>query len=176
MFQFYALPIWALAPASKRNNPPQADPLVPAISTEPGVVIDALGTAEFAGLRAAVRAERALEQPGQHKLYAQPPNDLPALLRLADELTRIAEQDRGLPARTWQCVCGTRYGVPAAVLVPVSLVCERCGRQIELDPVRGADEVPEDPHSARVNAYRAALSEFFREAMARGWPVLVKKA
>lgn len=175
MFAFYALPVWALSPVPKRGNPPQADPLVPSIATDPGVVTDALGRAELAGMRAAVRAQQALEQAGEHKVFARPPNDLPALLRLADELIRIAQQERGQPARTWQCECGTRYGVPAAVLVPVTLNCEKCGRQIELDPMGGTDD-DTDPQTARVNAYRGALSEFFREAMARGWPVLVKRA
>jgi hypothetical protein len=175
VFAFYALPVWALGPAQKRGTPPQADPLVPSISTEPGVVAEALGRAELAGERAAVRAQRALEQAGDHKVFARPPNDLPALLRLADELIRIAQQERGQPARTWQCECGTRYGVPAAVLVPVSLACEKCGRHIELDPLAATDD-DTDPQTARVYAYRGALSEFFREAMARGWPVLVKRA
>jgi hypothetical protein len=176
VFHFYALPVWALGPPSKKPNAPQADPLVPSIATEPGVVLQALDRAELAGMRAAVRAQRALEEAGPHKVFARPPNDLPALLRLADELVRIAQQDQGHPARIWQCSCGTRYGVPEAVLVPMSLTCEKCGRQIELEPQTTTGQEPVDPQQERVNAYRGALSEFFREAMARGWPVLVKKA
>ena len=175
MVQFYALPNWALVP-SKRKDAPQADPLVPTLATEPGVVMAALDRAEFAGMRATSRAEQALLQGGPHAVFARPPNDLPALLRLADELVRQALQDKGNPARIWQCECGFRYGVPEAVLVPMSIACERCGREIELEPESSTVEELVDPQVARVNAYRGALSEFFREAMARGWPVLVKRA
>jgi hypothetical protein len=175
LVQFYALPGWALIP-NKRKDAPQADPLVPTISTEPGVVTAALDRAEFAGMRATARAELALTQGGPHAVFARPPNDLPALLRLADELVRNALADQGNPARIWQCECGHRYGVPEAVLVPMSIACEKCGRQIELEPASSTVEVLQDPHQVRVNAYRGALSEFFREAMARGWPVLVKRA
>lgn len=177
MFHFYALPSWALSPAPRRGAPPKADPLVPQVSTEPGIVSQALDGAEMAGMRAVTRAESALGEGGEHHVFARPPNDLPALLRLADELLRLAHQDEGAVARVWQCDCGMRYGVPSAMLVPMSLACERCGRHIELEPDGRLGAQPElEPEQARVNAYRAALSEFFREAMARGWPVLVRRA
>jgi hypothetical protein len=175
LVQFYALPAWALVPPRRKQDVVQADPLVPTIATEPGVVTEALDRAEFAGMRATARAEKVLAAGGPHAIFAKPPNDLPALLRLADELVRNALQDKGNPARIWQCECGHRYGVPEAVLVPMSIACEKCGRQIELEPESSTVEELADPRQVRVNAYRAALSEFFREAMARGWPVLVKR-
>ena len=185
MFQFYALPTWALGPAVtgpagrvsalKKPSAPQADPLVPALATEGAIVVLALGGAELAGMRAVDRARAALAQSPTRAVFARPPNDLPALLRLADELLRLARQIEGLPPRTWQCSCGTRYSVPAAVLVPMSITCERCGRHIELEPEPEMVGEASDPQLVRVNAYRGALSEFFREAMARGWPVLVRR-
>ena len=179
MLSFYALPGWALTPAHKQG--PGEDPaelLIPAFPEDQHVVTLALGTTEFAGARASVRAERAVSGSAQpHAVFARPPNDLPALLRLADELVRVARQDAGEPARVWQCSCGTRYAVPIAVVVPVSLACEKCGRMVDLEPALsiGEDHIA-DPLQARVNECRRALSEFFREAMARGWPVLVKRA
>lgn len=174
---FYALPAWALEPAPRGKAPPPADPLVPAVQEEPEVVGLALQGAEFAGERALSRARAALERGGSKAVYARPPDELPALLRLADELLRLAKQQAGEPARVYLCACGTRYVVPSSVVGPSTLRCERCGRDVALEAPRsvGLDHIV-DPATARVNSCRRALSEFFREAMARGWPVLVKQA
>jgi hypothetical protein len=65
----------------------------------------------------------------------------------------------------------------ASLLRPVSLRCERCGRTVDLDSQRtvGAPTLA-DPARAQVSVARQALADFFREAMARNWPVLVEKA
>ena len=77
----------------------------------------------------------------------------------------------------WRCTCGTRYAVPVSLMRPVSIRCERCGSTLDLDPQRIVEQSHlADPLMAEVNAYRKAVSDCFREAMARGWPVLVSKA
>ncbi len=73
------------------------------------------------------------------------------------------------------CSCGARYAVPVALLRPVSIRCDRCGNTLELEPGKTLPEtVPADLSKSRVNQARVALAGFFREAMARGWAVLVE--
>ena len=112
---------------------------------------------------------------GPSALFAQPPQDLPALLRLADELEQLAQQESGERALVWKCGdCGARYAVPVTLVRPVSIRCERCGKPVELNPDRSlGEESLVDPLQGAVNRCRRELASFFREAMARGWPVLV---
>ncbi|HYX91947.1 MAG TPA: hypothetical protein VE782_10325 [Myxococcaceae bacterium] len=108
-------------------------------------------------------------------IFAQPPADLPALLRMADQLDRLARREAGERALVWRCAqCQTRYAVPLALARSVAIRCERCGESVELDPRRSlGEEALVDPFQGEVNQARHRLSAFFREAMARGWPVLV---
>jgi hypothetical protein len=108
-------------------------------------------------------------------LFARPPNDLPALLRMADQLERMAKQEAGERALVWLCTqCETRYAVPLALARNVAIRCERCGEPVELNPRSSVgEEALVDPFLGEVNQARHRLSAFFREAMARGWPVLV---
>jgi DNA-directed RNA polymerase subunit RPC12/RpoP len=147
----------------------------------------AFASAEFRDVRAKDRVRAllqgdrppALGSPGKgfgpSALFAQPPQDLPALLRLADELEELARQEAGERALVWKCGdCGARYAVPVALVRPVSIRCERCGHPVELNPQRSlAEESLIDPFLGSVNTCRRELAAFFREAMARGWPVLV---
>jgi hypothetical protein len=56
----------------------------------------------------------------------------------------------------------------------VAIRCERCGESVELNPSRSlGEESLLDPLLAAVNLTRRNLAAFFRESMARGWPVLV---
>lgn len=112
---------------------------------------------------------------GPSAIFAQPPNDLPALLRLADQLEKSARAEAGERALVWRCTsCSTRYAVPVALARSVSIRCERCGTNVDLDPTRPmAEESLLDPFEGAVNTARVQLAQFFREAMARGWPVLV---
>lgn len=112
---------------------------------------------------------------GPSAIFAQPPNDLPALLRLAEQLERTAKAEAGERALVWRCgKCNTRYAVPVALARPVSIACERCGNNVELHPTRSVgEEALLDPFQGAVNSTRMQLANFFREAMARGWPVLV---
>ena len=145
----------------------------------------ALFGAEYRDVRARDRLRALLE--GQHEprlaspsscgpaaVFAHPPGDLPALLRLADQLDQLAAQDAGEKALVWKCSCGTRYAVPVALVRQVSIKCERCGRPVELFlPQSLGEESLLEPAQGAVNAVRKQLAIFFREAMARGWPVLV---
>lgn len=112
---------------------------------------------------------------GPCAIFAQPPQDLPALLRLADELEALARREAGERALVWKCSeCGARYAVPLALARSVSIRCERCGSAVELNPGRSlGEESLIDPFLGTVNTARHELAVFFREAMARGWPVLV---
>jgi DNA-directed RNA polymerase subunit RPC12/RpoP len=112
---------------------------------------------------------------GRSAIFATPPHDLPALLRLADELDRMTKQEAGERALVWRCSqCSTRYAVPVALARNVAIRCERCGDSVELHANRSlGEESLLDPFEGEVNRARTHLAGFFREAMARGWPVLV---
>ncbi|MBL8912348.1 MAG: hypothetical protein JNM17_16775 [Archangium sp.] len=161
-FRFYSVPPW---------NPKETE-LVPDSS---GDLKAALARVEYRGFKA---FDRALELVSAKSpaVFASSPNDLPALLRTADQLLTAAKMDAGERAQVWRCSCGTPYAVPVALVRPVSLRCDRCGNTVEMDPSRaGAVESTIDAKTAAVNATRNSLSVFFREAMARGWPVLIAK-
>lgn len=115
------------------------------------------------------------DQCGRSAIFAQSPNDLPALLRLADQLEKTAQAEAGERALVWRCAhCATRYAVPVALARSVSIACERCGQNVELDPHRAVgEESLLAPFQGAINTTRRQLANFFREAMARGWPVLV---
>ena len=153
------------------------------------VVERALAGAAFRDLRARDRLRVLLESdtPPTHgspgagfspsARFAQPPHDLPPLLRLADELDLLARKEAGERALVWQCPsCEARYAVPVSLVRQVSIVCERCGKPVELNATRSlGEEALIDPLQATVNRARNELAAFFREAMARGWPVLVSR-
>lgn len=175
MFKFYAVPAWQLIEGKKSDAAQAEQPLVPA-TMEPGIIEAALARVEYRGFKARERALQLLSEKSP-AVFANSPNDLPALLRTADQLLTAAKVDAGQRARVWRCQCGARYAVPVTLVSPVSLPCERCGATVELDPVRATGEANvTDARTDSVNAARHSLSEFFREAMARGWPVLVAKS
>lgn len=172
MLRFYAVPAWDLAP--KQKNAPKAERLEVALA-DGAQVTDALARSEFRDQKAWRRAEALLEGKKGAQVYARPPTDLPALLRLADQLVTLARQEAGEQAKVWRCACGARYAVPVALLRPVSIRCERCGRTVDLEPGKSLDDgQAADPSKFQVNQSRLALAEFFREAMARGWVVMVE--
>lgn len=175
--RFYAVPSWQLIESDKKKAgapAPAEAPLTPALGDAP--LERVLGRAEYRGDFALERAKQLLDGAHGPAVYAQPPNDLPALLRTADQLLLFARQEAGERAQVWRCECGTRYAVPVSLLRPVAIRCERCGRNVELDPLRSVGPSHLAPPAvAQVNAARQALADFFREAMARGWPVLIAK-
>ena len=168
MIRFFAAPAWELGKPSAETLEPQ--------NIEAELVTEAFLRSEYRGERPLDKAKKVLEDSKGPPIFAQPPNDLPALLRLADQLIMLARQEAGERAKVWRCECGTRYAVPVALLRPVSIKCERCGRtlDLDLDASLGDDQLVE-PYQGRVNLTRKGLSDFFREAMARGWPVLVSQ-
>jgi hypothetical protein len=174
VYRFSAAPLWALTDASTKA--PEFEPLAPIPTVSPEVWPRVLARIEYRTLTLTERIELALKTGQQPAVLARPPNDLPALLRTADQLLTFARQESGEKASVWRCECGTRYAVPVSLLRTVSIRCEHCGRTVDLDPDRTAGEsfLP-NPELAAVNELRRSLSAFFREAMARGWLVLVSK-
>jgi hypothetical protein len=167
MFRFHAVPRWVLSVNPK-------DKRAPDVPDAPDTVDKALARAEYRG---AFALEHAAELLGGNKgpaVFASPPNDLPALLRTADQLLTLAREDAGEIARVWRCDCGTHYAVPVALIRPVSIRCERCGRTVDFEIGKSIGEQSlAEMGQSHINDYRRGLAEFFREAMARGWPVLV---
>lgn len=176
MLEFYAVPAWQLVTdkAARKTTEPPVEPLRPA-HADPTRIAAALGDVEYRGQAALARALGLVSEKSP-AIFARSPNDLPALLRTADQLLTLARRRAGERAQVWRCRCGSRYAVPVVFVRPVTLPCERCGSTVELDPGSslGVTQVT-DPETAALNATRQALSEFFHEAMARGWPVLVDR-
>ena len=114
---------------------------------------------------------------GTPAIFARPPHDLPALLRLADQLESQAAEHQGERAMVWKCECGTRYAFPVALFRAVTIRCDQCGRPVELSFGRstGEDSLL-DPGEDAANRCRKELARFFRDAMARGWPVVVSSS
>jgi DNA-directed RNA polymerase subunit RPC12/RpoP len=184
-FRFFAIPGHHLA---AHPQPIASEELVePEIPPVQEAVERALAGAEFRDMRAKDRLRSLLlteEEPkhgspgegcGPSAIFARPPQDLPALLRMADQLETLAKRDEGERALVWKCgQCASRYAVPVALARPVSIRCERCGSPVELIAERSiGEETLVDPFRGAVNDARRQLAGFFREAMARGWPVLV---
>ena len=184
-FRFVALPGHRLV--AHPQSQPSDERLEPELPPVSEAVERALTGVEFRDVMARDRLRSLLQgdkrphlgSPGAGfgpcALFAQPPQDLPALLRLADELESLARREAGERALVWKCgECGARYAVPLALARSVSIRCERCGSAVELNPGRSlGEESLIDPFLGTVNTARRALAVFFREAMARGWPVLV---
>jgi hypothetical protein len=184
-FRFFAVPGHQIAP---HPQPITSEELVePELPYADEAVEKALVGAEFRDMRAKDRLRALLkgeEEPkhgspgdgcGPSAIFARPPQDLPALLRLADQLETLAQREEGERALVWKCGhCGSRYAVPVALARPVSIRCERCSNPVELVASRSiGEETLVDPFRGAVNNARRQLAGFFREAMARGWPVLV---
>lgn len=176
MARFYAVPQWQLLPPEPQTASLPKEELHPEDQVAWGPQwVDVLKRSEFRGDPAEELVNRMLEHQ-EMAVFARPPNDLPALLRTADQLTRLAKQDAGERAHVWQCNCGRRYAVPVALLRPVSIRCERCGNTVDLSPgTEVSEEALQDEQVSRVNIGREKLADFFREAMARGWPVVVAR-
>jgi len=110
-------------------------------------------------------------------IFARPPQDLPAILRMADQLEALAAAEEGERALVWKCQrCATRYAVPLGLVRDVSIRCERCGEPVSLRRERSTgEEALVDPLQGSVNLTRRRLAAFLRESMASGWPVLVSQ-
>jgi hypothetical protein len=185
--RFFAVP-GHLMTEKAGQEPLHTDELVePELPPVQEAVEKALSGAEFRDMRARDRlrvllsAEKEPKLPppsegcGPSAVFAQPPQDLPALLRLADQLESLAKRDEGEKALVWKCNhCNARYAVPVALVRQVSIRCEQCNNPVDLHTGRSlGEETLVDPSRSAVNTARRELAVFFREAMARGWPVLV---
>lgn len=184
-FRFFAVPGHRVVEYPKVLALDEA--LEPELPVELDDVERALAGGEFRDMRARDRVRSLLTSDrapdlgspgpgfGPSAVFARPPGDLPALLRLADQLERLAKREAGERALVWRCgFCGTRYAVPMGLVRHVSIRCEKCQQPVELSEPRslGEESILEPTHGA-VNIARYRLANFFREAMARGWPVLV---
>lgn len=177
MYRFTSRPAWTLVELKKGEAAPELYEALETPVKPPDIVARALARIEYRTLTLLARAEQAVSQGVPEVVLAKPPNDLPALLRTADQLLTFSRLEAGERASVWRCECGTRYAVPVSLMRPVSIRCERCGHTLDLDPLRVVEHSHlADPLMAEVNTYRKAVADFFREAMARGWPVLVSKA
>jgi hypothetical protein len=172
MLRFYAMPSWELGEKPKNAPPPERlEPKLP----DGAQLTDALARSEFRDQKPWLRAVSLLDGKKDSQVFARPPADLPALLRLADQLLTLARQEAGEQAKVWRCACGARYAVPVALIRPGSIRCERCGRTVDLEPGKSLDDgAAADPSKFQINQSRVALADFFREAMARGWVVMVE--
>ena len=183
-YRFIAVPGHRLAAGADIPSDEVMEPELPPMRE---AVERALSGAEFRDVRARDRMRSALtddrvegppgplEKLGPAGVFARPPQDLPALLRLADQLESLAQIEAGERALVWRCgKCSTRYAVPVALSRSVVIPCERCGAAVDLAPERSiGEEALLDPFSGAVNTVRQQLATFFREAMARGFTVLV---
>lgn len=183
--RFFAAPFYRL---EEPRRPLSPDEVIEAnLPTGADCLDRALGTVEFRDHRVRERLaelvapnqphspfEPLVEGCGRPVLFARPPHDLPALLRMADQLDALAAERQGERALVWKCECGTRYAVPVTLFRTVTIRCERCGRPVELSFGRsiGEDSLL-DPGEDSANRCRKELARFFRDAMARGWPVVV---
>jgi hypothetical protein len=182
-YRFFALPHHRLT--GDWGGPLTDELFEPEVSRATEVIEQALAGAELRSMRARDRLRQLLtgdsppfgspgESCGRSALLASPPEDLPALLRLADQLDSMARDEAGERALVWRCECGTRYAVPLNLVRPVAIRCERCGNPVQLTVSKSeGEESLLDPFQGTVNRSRRQLAAFFREAMARGWPVLV---
>jgi hypothetical protein len=183
--RFFSIPSHRLVP------PPQllpADALFePELPTSAGLMQRALAGVEFRDQRVRDRIDQMFASEGLQRMgapgpqaspsvvLAQPPHDLPAILRMADQLEALAAAEEGERALVWKCHrCATRYAVPLGLVRDVSIRCERCGEQVSLRRERSSgEEALVDPMQGAVNLARRRLAAFLRESMASGWPVLV---
>jgi len=178
-------------PSHRLVAPPQILPgeavTEPELPQSAGLVDRALAGIEFRDQRVRDRLAQMfaseslvrLGAPGPQAspslLFAQPPQDLPAVLRMADQLEAVAAAEEGERALVWRCQrCSTRYAVPLGLVRDVSIRCERCGEPVSLRRERSTgEESLVDPMQGAVNLTRRRLAAFLRESMASGWPILV---
>ncbi|HZW87760.1 MAG TPA: hypothetical protein VFF12_01670 [Myxococcaceae bacterium] len=178
-------------PGHRLVAPPQllpADALVePELPPSVGLMDRALAGVEYRDQRVRDRLQQMFGSDGLLRVgapgpqaspslvFAQPPRDLPAILRMADQLEALAAAEEGERALVWKCHrCNTRYAVPLGLVRDVSIRCERCGEPVSLRRERSTgEEALVDPMQGAVNLSRRRLAAFLRESMASGWPVLV---
>lgn len=167
--ELFAVPPWRAHEAPEHL--PAEHVFRPQLS-HPQLLEHALRRIEYRGAPLWHRAQAVVES-ARHAVLARSPVDLAALLRSAEQL--VAERERDLRSQKpeWRCACGQRYSVCTALLRPVSIRCDGCATALTLDASIPGRLALGDEQAERVNAARLEVAGFLREAMARGWPVLV---
>ncbi len=172
MLRFFSIPAWRLVDTKTPSNE-RLEPELPASMNLQTLLADI----EYRGDNAYTRALDLLEPAKPQAVYARSPNDLPALLRTADQLLMTARRDLGERALVTRCECGARFAVPLSLVRPVTVRCENCKKIVDLDSSKATETTLHDkPEVREANLGRRALADFFREAMARGWPVMVSQS
>src|SRR5262245_9652024 len=119
-FRFFAIPgHQLLADPESLSADQRLEPDLPPMEE---AVEKALASAEFRDVRARDRLRSLLMSDGTPAyaspgpgfgpaaVFARPPQDLPALLRLADELDSLSRREAGERAVVWKCgECSARY-------------------------------------------------------------------
>jgi len=178
-----AVRFFAVPPDAAPEELVASDVLEPRLPEIPNAVEEALSGAAFRQMRARDRLRAVLTSDlgpvpdggRAEAVFARPPGDLPALIGLAEQLVALAAADARERVLVWSCgKCATRYAIPVAALPAGSLRCERCGAEVDLSAQRSLGEHALGRPSEDAIAFsRKELAAFFREAMARGWPVFV---
>ncbi len=169
-FHLYAAAPWR---AHEPYDALGADVRLDAGSSDGRVLEAALARIEYRGAALLDRATQLL-QAGPTSVLARSPVDLAALLRSSEQLLLERARDLRTQKPAWRCECGQRYTVCAALLQPVSLQCDGCAARLTLDAAIPGRLALGDDFAVRVNEARETIARFFQEAMARGWPVLVR--
>ncbi len=169
MVRFFAVPLYVVETSA--GKPAAAREKLEPEASEPTLVSRAIERVEFRGSRLGDHVVRLLAEGKGPMVLARSPNDLPALLRTADQLRTFSIQDSQGRPQVFHCACGTAYNVPISLFRPLSIRCDRCGRVVELASTRLSDS-----RVSELSLCRDRLSDFFRESMARGWLVMVETA
>ncbi len=131
-------------------------------------LLEAFLRIEFRGSHLSAAVEKTLAMAQVPQVFAMPPSDLPALLRTADQLVAFAKEQMHSKAKRWHCMCGARLSGAPMLIHPTTIRCAHCGRTVDIDAPIEAPMAGEPVAETRMK-----LSQFFRESMARGWPVLL---
>jgi hypothetical protein len=169
MVRFFAVPQYVVETAAVKP-PADREKLEPG-PNDPVLVSRAIERVEFRGSKLGDHVARLLSNGPGPVVLARSPNDLPALLRTADQLRTHSIQDSQGRPQVFHCACGAAYNVPISLFRPLSIRCDRCGRVVELASTRLSDS-----RVSELSLCRDRLSDFFRESMARGWLVMVEQA
>ncbi len=163
-FHFYSVPptVWHQDGIKSEESTERFEPERQAPSHQ------SLARIEFRGQWLKEACHQLSSGSSRPALLAQSPGDLPALLRTADQLLAFSRDVPGAAAKVWLCSCGARLAGGPMLIRPTSIRCSHCGKTVDIEVTR-EEKSPNDP----VAIERVSLSVFFRESMARGWPVLV---
>jgi hypothetical protein len=166
MIQFRAAPMWI----SDLNDAQVVT--LPQVAQE--LLRKVLMGVEYRGQTAHAKVMATLREPGS--ILAKPPNDLPALLRTADQLLMMARQASGEGVHIQYCSCGTRFSFPPNQQHNVLIRCHSCQRPLDAELLKYPQPLSNDPHREQINGIRISLSTFLRDAMAQSLTVYAQRS